>query len=148
MQRSDFYCFVYDLRGKCIYRLPNENGGEDQVIEEKKWREVIAAFKFPPTTTSASFVLRRYYLSLLHHYEQVYFFRTRGPLIPPAGAFSRSFCEISIISIVILRFATASSQTRAPPCRLEHSVVVSDSTMQTPKSRKRPLDEPQNRGET
>ncbi|URD94139.1 high mobility group [Musa troglodytarum] len=96
-----------------------------QVIEEKKWREVIAAFKFPPTTTSASFVLRRYYLSLLHHYEQVYYFRTQGPLIPPA----------------------ASSQTRTPPGKLDHSVVVSDSTMRSPKSRKRCLPEPQNKGE-
>ncbi|RWW24234.1 hypothetical protein GW17_00011498 [Ensete ventricosum] len=43
------------------------------------------AFSFPPTTTSASFVLRRYYLSLLHHYEQVYYFRIQGPLVPPAG---------------------------------------------------------------
>ncbi|XP_042444940.1 high mobility group B protein 9-like [Zingiber officinale] len=107
-----------------LYAEVTQRGGLAKVIEEKKWREVIAAFKFPPTTTSASFVLRRYYLSLLHHYEQVYFFRTRGGLIPPA----------------------ASSQTRAPPCRLEHSVVVCDSTMRTPKSRKRPSDEPQNRG--
>ncbi|CAL9130843.1 unnamed protein product [Musa textilis] len=94
------------------------------VIEEKKWREVIAAFKFPPTTTSASFVLRRYYLSLLHHYEQVYYFRAQGGLVPPA----------------------ASSQTRTPPGKLERGVVVSDSTMQTSKTRKRPLPEPQNRG--
>ncbi|RRT79011.1 hypothetical protein B296_00021985 [Ensete ventricosum] len=45
------------------------------------------AFSFPPTTTSASFVLRRYYLSLLHHYEQVYYFRIQGPLVPPAGPY-------------------------------------------------------------
>ncbi|XP_020574150.1 uncharacterized protein LOC110020404 [Phalaenopsis equestris] len=50
---------------------------------EKRWREVIATFNFPPTTTSASFVLRKYYLSLLHHFEQVYFFGARGALVPP-----------------------------------------------------------------
>ncbi|PKU65657.1 High mobility group B protein 9 [Dendrobium catenatum] len=57
-----------------------------QVIVEKRWREVIAIFNFPPTTTSASFVLRKYYLSLLHHFEQVYFFGARGTLVPPAEA--------------------------------------------------------------
>ncbi|WOL18604.1 hypothetical protein Cni_G27401 [Canna indica] len=106
-----------------LYVEVTQRGGLAKVIEEKKWREVIAAFKFPPTTTSASFVLRRYYLSLLHHYEQVYYFRSQGPLIPPA----------------------ASSQTRTPPSKLEHRMLVSDS-MQTPKSRKRALDDPQSKG--
>ncbi|XP_064991036.1 high mobility group B protein 9-like [Musa acuminata AAA Group] len=68
-----------------LYVEVTQRGGLAKVIEEKRWREVIAAFKFPPTTTSASFVLRRYYLSLLHHYEQVYYFRIQGPLVPPAG---------------------------------------------------------------
>ncbi|KAG1334463.1 putative High mobility group B protein 9 [Cocos nucifera] len=54
------------------------------VILEKRLREVVMAFSFPPTTTSASFVLRNRYLSLLHHYEQVYFFGAQGPPIPPA----------------------------------------------------------------
>lgn len=58
------------------------------MISEKRWRDVIATFSFPPTTTSASFVLRKYYLSLLYHYEQVYFLRTEGPLIPPSGGVS------------------------------------------------------------
>uniref|UniRef100_A0A804HRQ2 Uncharacterized protein n=2 Tax=Musa acuminata subsp. malaccensis TaxID=214687 RepID=A0A804HRQ2_MUSAM len=107
-----------------LYVEVTQRGGLAKVIEEKRWREVIAAFKFPPTTTSASFVLRRYYLSLLHHYEQVYYFRIQGPLVPPA----------------------ASSQTRATPSKLDHSVVVSDSTMQTPKARKRALPEPQSKG--
>lgn len=57
-----------------------------QVMEERKWREVMARFSFPATTTSASYVLRRYYLSLLHHYEQVYFFRAHGALLRPAGS--------------------------------------------------------------
>ncbi|KAL6011819.1 hypothetical protein ACLOJK_002285 [Asimina triloba] len=55
-----------------------------KVVRERKWKEVISAFNFPPTTTSASFVLRKYYISLLHHYEQVHFFRVQGPLVPPA----------------------------------------------------------------
>ncbi|RWW58922.1 hypothetical protein BHE74_00034177 [Ensete ventricosum] len=115
------------------------------VIEEKKWREVIAAFKFPPTTTSASFVLRRYYLSLLHHYEQVYYFRAQGSLIPPAvECVVHCKHDADGVSRVV---RAASSQTRTPPGKLERGVVVSDSTMQTSKTRKRPLPEPQNRGE-
>ncbi|RZR76524.1 hypothetical protein BHM03_00001338 [Ensete ventricosum] len=80
-----------------------------QVIEEKKWREVIAAFKFPPTTTSASFVLRRYYLSLLHHYEQVYYFRTQGPLIPPADTPMFKETHLSLISAGPYNFTVTGS---------------------------------------
>ncbi|KAL4186646.1 hypothetical protein AMTRI_Chr09g15120 [Amborella trichopoda] len=67
-----------------LYTEVTNRGGLEKVIGDRKWKDVIAAFNFPPTTTSASFVLRKYYISLLHHYEQVYFFRTKGPLVPPA----------------------------------------------------------------
>ncbi|XP_021906152.1 high mobility group B protein 10 isoform X2 [Carica papaya] len=50
-------------------------GGIEKVIRDRKWKEVIGAFKFPTTITSASFVLRKYYLSLLYDFEQVYYFR-------------------------------------------------------------------------
>ncbi|OVA01388.1 ARID/BRIGHT DNA-binding domain [Macleaya cordata] len=50
-------------------------GGLEKVIQNRKWREIIAVFSFPATITNASFVLRKYYMSLLHHYEQVYYFR-------------------------------------------------------------------------
>ncbi|XP_072976532.1 high mobility group B protein 9 [Typha angustifolia] len=114
-----------DLDLHLLYVEVTKRGGLEKVIEEKKWREVIAEFKFPPTTTSASFVLRRYYLSLLHHYEQVYFFRAQGPLIPPS----------------------ASSQTKTPLSKLDHGLIVSDSTMQKPRNRKRSLNpEPQSKG--
>ncbi|KAF0910699.1 hypothetical protein E2562_004691 [Oryza meyeriana var. granulata] len=69
-----------------LYVEVTSRGGLAKVMEERKWREVMAQFRFPPTTTSASYVLRRYYLSLLHHYEQVYFFRTHGALLPPAAS--------------------------------------------------------------
>ncbi|XP_011629069.1 high mobility group B protein 9 isoform X3 [Amborella trichopoda] len=68
-----------------LYTEVTNRGGLEKVIGDRKWKDVIAAFNFPPTTTSASFVLRKYYISLLHHYEQVYFFRTKGPLVPPAA---------------------------------------------------------------
>ncbi|KAG7954065.1 hypothetical protein I3843_12G141300 [Carya illinoinensis] len=48
-------------------------GGLENIIRDRKWKEVIVAFNFPTTVTSASFVLRKYYLSLLYHFEQVYF---------------------------------------------------------------------------
>ncbi|KAL8150659.1 hypothetical protein V2J09_020467 [Rumex salicifolius] len=54
-------------------------GGLDKVIREHKWKEVIAAFNFPPTITSASFVVRKHYMSMLYHFEQAYYFRRRGP---------------------------------------------------------------------
>nr|CAD1821244.1 unnamed protein product [Ananas comosus var. bracteatus] len=115
-----------DLDLHLLYVEVTKRGGLEKVIEEKRWREVICEFKFPPTTTSASFVLRKYYLSLLHHYEQVYFFRTQGLLIPPA----------------------ASAQTKSPMSKFGHGLVISDSTMQKPNSRKRGLDhpDPQNKG--
>ncbi|XP_010266072.1 PREDICTED: high mobility group B protein 9-like [Nelumbo nucifera] len=58
-----------------LYVEVTKRGGFQQVVREKKWRDVSAAFNFSPTTTSASFVLRKHYSSLLHFYEQVYFFK-------------------------------------------------------------------------
>ncbi|XP_031476582.1 high mobility group B protein 9-like isoform X2 [Nymphaea colorata] len=69
-----------------LYVEVTRRGGLEKVVADRKWKEVIAVFKFPPTTTSASFVLRKYYITLLHHYEQVYFFKRGGPLVPPAAA--------------------------------------------------------------
>lgn len=71
-----------------LYVEVSSRGGLEQVIKERKWKEVTVVFQFPPTTTSASFVLRKYYVSLLHHYEQVYFFGTQGSLVPPQVAAS------------------------------------------------------------
>ncbi|KDP36314.1 hypothetical protein JCGZ_09529 [Jatropha curcas] len=56
-------------------------GGLEKVVRDRKWKEVIAAFKFPSTITSASFVLRKYYLSLLYHFEQAYFFQKQAPSV-------------------------------------------------------------------
>lgn len=60
-----------------LYVEVSARGGLEQVIKDRKWKDVTVVFNFPPTTTSASFVLRKYYISLLHHYEQVYFFGTQ-----------------------------------------------------------------------
>ncbi|KAM7250400.1 hypothetical protein ACFE04_022283 [Oxalis oulophora] len=48
-------------------------GGLEKIIKDRKWKEVILAFRFPNTITSASFVLRKFYISLLYDFEQVYF---------------------------------------------------------------------------
>ncbi|KAJ3690816.1 hypothetical protein LUZ61_019980 [Rhynchospora tenuis] len=69
-----------------LYVEVTRRGGLEKVIKNRKWRDIIAEFKFPNTTTSAAYVLRRYYLSLLHHFEQVYFFGANGPLAPPSAS--------------------------------------------------------------
>ncbi|KAL4332922.1 hypothetical protein GQ457_07G027390 [Hibiscus cannabinus] len=69
-----------------LYVEATKRGGYEKVVAEKKWREVGSVFRFSPTTTSASFVLRKHYFSLLFHYEQVHFFKMKGPLNTPAVA--------------------------------------------------------------
>ncbi|GMI82453.1 hypothetical protein like AT1G76110 [Hibiscus trionum] len=69
-----------------LYVEATKRGGYEKVVSEKKWREVGSVFRLSPTTTSASFVLRRHYFSLLFHYEQVHFFKMKGPLVTPAVA--------------------------------------------------------------
>ncbi|KAH8964267.1 hypothetical protein BDL97_04G057400 [Sphagnum fallax] len=66
-----------------LYVEVTSRGGCQQVIKDRKWKELQVAFNFPHTTTSAAYVLRKYYIVLLHHYEQVYFLGTQGPLVPP-----------------------------------------------------------------
>ncbi|KAG9448853.1 hypothetical protein H6P81_008818 [Aristolochia fimbriata] len=61
-------------------------GGLEQVIRDRKWRDVIALFSFPSTITNASFVLRKYYISLLHDYEQIYFFREQQLPVSTGGS--------------------------------------------------------------
>ncbi|XWS14411.1 hypothetical protein CRYUN_Cryun35bG0007200 [Craigia yunnanensis] len=70
-----------------LYVEATQRGGYEKVVAEKKWREVGSVFRFSPTTTSASFVLRKHYFSLLYHYEQVHFFKMKGPLHTPTVAF-------------------------------------------------------------
>ncbi|XP_022772601.1 high mobility group B protein 9-like isoform X2 [Durio zibethinus] len=70
-----------------LYVEATKKGGYEKVVAEKKWREVGSVFRFSPTTTSASFVLRKHYFSLLYHYEQVHFFKMKGPLHTPTVAF-------------------------------------------------------------
>ncbi|CAA6656044.1 unnamed protein product [Spirodela intermedia] len=71
-----------------LYAEVTQRGGLEKVTADRRWREVIAVFRFPPTTTSASFVLRKYYVNLLHHFEQVHLHGRRGPLVPPPAATS------------------------------------------------------------
>ncbi|CAK9859077.1 unnamed protein product [Sphagnum jensenii] len=66
-----------------LYSEVTSRGGSQQVIKDRKWKELTAAFNFPHTTSSAAYVLRKYYMGILHHYEQVYYFGTQGHLVPP-----------------------------------------------------------------
>lgn len=67
-----------DLNLHRLFIEVTSRGGIENVIRDRKWKEITAVFNFPPTATNASFVLRKYYLSLLNHYEQIYFFRSEG----------------------------------------------------------------------
>ncbi|KAL2653755.1 hypothetical protein R1flu_021883 [Riccia fluitans] len=75
-----------DLNVHLLYKEVTARGGLQQVIRDRKWKEITGAFEFPRTTTSASYVFRKYYINLLHHYEQVYKCGAKGPLIPPPVA--------------------------------------------------------------
>lgn len=72
-----------DLDLHLLYVEVTSRGGLEQVIKDRKWKEVINCFKFPENTTSASYILRKYYVGLLYYFEQAYFFGKKGPLIPP-----------------------------------------------------------------
>lgn len=61
-------------------------GGLNQVIRDRKWEEVVSAFKPPMTSISRSFLLRKFYVALLYHFEQVYFFRKSAPTVPITDA--------------------------------------------------------------
>ncbi|XP_057983776.1 high mobility group B protein 10 [Malania oleifera] len=74
----------------CLFVEVTSRGGLEKVIRDRRWKEVIVVFNFPPTITSASFVLRKYYLSLLYHFEQVYYFHKRAPSIANADIMGRS----------------------------------------------------------
>ncbi|GAB4832978.1 hypothetical protein Ancab_006999 [Ancistrocladus abbreviatus] len=84
--------FVVPVIGKkeldlyLLYVEVSKRGGFNKVIMEKKWREIGYALNFSPTITSASYVLKKHYGALLQHYEQVYFFRSKGPLFAPTAS--------------------------------------------------------------
>ncbi|GKD53232.1 high mobility group B protein 10, partial [Tanacetum coccineum] len=72
----------------CLFIEVTSRGGFEKIVSDRRWREVMAVFKFGPTITNASFVLRKAYLSLLYHFEQVYFFRKKSPTLL-AGTFCK-----------------------------------------------------------
>ncbi|XP_019173686.1 PREDICTED: high mobility group B protein 9 isoform X2 [Ipomoea nil] len=79
-------CMVPIIGGKeldlhVLYVEVTRRGGYNQVVSEKKWREVSGVFQFSPTTTSASYALRKHYFSLLFRFEQLYFFRLQEGLL-------------------------------------------------------------------
>jgi hypothetical protein len=70
-----------DLDLHLLYVEVTSRGGLEQVIKDRKWKEVTNCFKFPET--SASYILRKYYVGLLYYFEQAYLHGKTGPLIPP-----------------------------------------------------------------
>ncbi|KAL9237826.1 hypothetical protein vseg_012329 [Gypsophila vaccaria] len=60
-------------------------GGIEEVIRDKRWKEVASTFNFPATATNASFFLRKYYCSLLQLYERIYYFKMRDCVSPSSG---------------------------------------------------------------
>ncbi|KAL2920775.1 High mobility group B protein 10, partial [Bienertia sinuspersici] len=54
-------------------------GGLDQVINDRKWDEVVSVFRSGITSFKRSFLLRKFYLSLLYHFEQAYFLKKKAP---------------------------------------------------------------------
>ncbi|KAK8490560.1 hypothetical protein V6N13_031730 [Hibiscus sabdariffa] len=79
-----------DLDLHQLFEEVTSRGGLEKVIKDRRWKEVIMAFRFPTTITSASFVLRKYYLSLLYQFEQVYYFRKQVSSVSTPGTASGS----------------------------------------------------------
>lgn len=71
-----------ELDAHLLYCQVTTLGGVELVINMKKWNEVCIPFKFPPSFTSKAFTMRKIYVNLLYHYEQVYFYRNTGPVLP------------------------------------------------------------------
>ncbi|XP_057439945.1 high mobility group B protein 9-like [Lotus japonicus] len=69
-----------------LYVEVTRMSGDEKVVAEKKWREVGSVFNFSLTTTSVSYVLKKHYWNLLYDFEQVHFFKVRGPITSPADA--------------------------------------------------------------
>ncbi|XP_010536443.1 PREDICTED: high mobility group B protein 9 [Tarenaya hassleriana] len=96
-----------------LYVEVTRRGGYEKVVAEKKWREVGGVFRFSPTTTSASFVLRKHYLNLLFHYEQLHFFRVRGPLLIPTATFNAK--ESTSKELALVEYAPPRNRDNSKP---------------------------------
>lgn len=68
-----------------LYRQVTARGGLEQVIKDRRWKEIATALKIPSSIINYSFVLRKHYIDLLYHFEQVHYFGARGQLAPPPG---------------------------------------------------------------
>ncbi|GAX76225.1 hypothetical protein CEUSTIGMA_g3669.t1 [Chlamydomonas eustigma] len=75
-----------------LYKEVTSLGGLESVINRKQWVIVCEPFSFPASFTNKSFVIKKLYINALHHYEQVYYHRTRGPLVSaPTGPSETSY---------------------------------------------------------
>ena len=69
-----------------LYQQVTALGGLEPVIQRKQWVVACEPFNFPSSFTNKSFVIRKLYVGLLHHYEQVYYHRRTGLIVPsPKG---------------------------------------------------------------
>ena len=65
-----------------LYKEVTKLGGLQPVITRKQWVLVCDPFNFPQSFTNRSFVIKKLYITALHHYEQLYFHRRQGALVP------------------------------------------------------------------
>lgn len=65
-----------------LYKEVTSLGGLQPVIARKQWVLVCDPFNFPQSFTNRSFVIKKLYITALHHYEQLYFHRRQGLLVP------------------------------------------------------------------
>ncbi|KAG1656886.1 hypothetical protein FOA52_000679 [Chlamydomonas sp. UWO 241] len=66
-----------------LYHRVTELGGLEPVCKHKQWVIVCEPFNFPASFTNKSYVIKKLYCGALHHYEQVYFHKRTGALVPP-----------------------------------------------------------------
>ncbi|XP_023640392.1 high mobility group B protein 15 [Capsella rubella] len=77
-----------DMNLHKVFCKVTSHGGIEQIVREKKWKDVFDTFNFPCSQRNPIFILhvRKLYYSLLHNYEIIYFFKARG-LFPPLTGF-------------------------------------------------------------
>eukprot|EP00250_Pteridium_aquilinum_P013886 c21635_g2_i1 orf=1-1287(-) len=72
-----------DLNLHAFYCEVTARCGLVQVIRLAQWKELSEVLGISKVSFSTPYVLRKHYTSLLFHYEQVYYFRVEGQLLPP-----------------------------------------------------------------
>ncbi|EOA28976.1 hypothetical protein CARUB_v10025228mg [Capsella rubella] len=94
-----------DMNLHKVFCKVTSHGGIEQIVREKKWKDVFDTFNFPCSQRNPIFILhvRKLYYSLLHNYEIIYFFKARGlfPPFPVTGVLDGIFDRGYFISVTI-----------------------------------------------